>query len=90
MSSRSSSLIKSLGFPNSLSFGQNIAFWLGLVVCMQCYYTFLMVQHLSTKIEKNFFNLCSHRDDFGVSAEWHFSATSHGKGACDGLGGTVK
>ena len=22
--------------------------------------------------------------------EWHFSATSHGKGACDGLGGTVK
>ena len=34
--------------------------------------------------------MCYHRDDFGVSAEWHFSATSHGKGACDGLGGTVK
>ena len=29
-------------------------------------------------------------DDFEVKAEWHFSATSHGKGACDGLGGTVK
>ena len=28
--------------------------------------------------------------EFGISAEWHFSATSHGKGACDGLGGTVK
>ena len=28
--------------------------------------------------------------DFGVKAEWHFSATSHGKGACDGVGGTVK
>ena len=25
-----------------------------------------------------------------VPAEWHFLATSHGKGACDGVGGTVK
>ena len=42
------------------------------------------------KNRKNFINLCYHQADFGVSAEWHFSATSHGKGACDGLGGTVK
>ncbi len=42
------------------------------------------------KNRKNFVNLCHHKDDFGISAEWHFSATSHGKGACDGLGGTVK
>ena len=42
------------------------------------------------KNRKNFVNLCNHQADFGVSAEWHFSATSHGKGACDGLGGTVK
>ena len=42
------------------------------------------------KNRKNFLNLCNHKDDFGVEAEWHFSATSHGKGACDGLGGTVK
>ena len=42
------------------------------------------------KNRKNFLNLCHHRDDFGISAEWHFSATSHEKGACDGLGGTVK
>ena len=42
------------------------------------------------KNRKNFVNLCCHKNDFGVSAEWHFSATSHGKGACDGLGGTVK
>ena len=34
---------------------------------------------------KNFINLCSHQADFGVPAEWYFSATSHGKGACDGL-----
>ena len=39
------------------------------------------------KNRKNFLNLCCHRDDFGISAERHFSATSH---ACDGLGGTVK
>ena len=42
------------------------------------------------KNRKNFVNLCLHKDDFGISAEWHFSATSHEKGAYDGLGGTVK
>ena len=42
------------------------------------------------KNRKNFGNLCYHQEDFGMAAEWHFSATSHGKGACDGLGGTVK
>jgi len=34
--------------------------------------------------------LCQHEEDFGVAAEWHFSATSIGKGVCDGVGGTVK
>lgn len=38
----------------------------------------------------NFLNLCHHRVDFGVDAEWNFFATSHGKNACDGIGGTVK
>ena len=42
------------------------------------------------KIRKNFINLCHHEIDFGIPAQWHFSATSHGKGDCDGLGGTVK
>jgi hypothetical protein len=42
------------------------------------------------KIFKNFSNLCYHEHDFGVKAEWHFFATSHGKSACDGVGGTVK
>ena len=42
------------------------------------------------KNRKNFSNLCHHELDFGIKAEWHLSATSHGKGACDGLGGTVK
>ena len=42
------------------------------------------------KNRKNFINLCHHEADFGVPAEWHFSATSHGKSACDSVGGTVK
>ena len=42
------------------------------------------------KNRKNFINLCHHEIDFGIPAEWHFFATSHGKGACDGVGGTVK
>ena len=46
--------------------------------------------HHSTKTGKKFLNLCHHKDDVKVKAEWHFSATSHGKGACDGLGRTVK
>ena len=42
------------------------------------------------KKRKNFLNLSHHKADFGVDAEWHFIAISHGKGPCDGLGGTVK
>lgn len=29
-------------------------------------------------------------EDFKVAGEWHFFATSHGKGPCDGIGGTLK
>lgn len=39
---------------------------------------------------KNLTNLCHHKNDFGIDAEWHFFATSHGKSSCDGIGGTVK
>lgn len=42
------------------------------------------------KNRKNFLNLMYHKQDFDLYAEWHFFATSHGKGPCDGLGGTVK
>ena len=38
----------------------------------------------------NFSNICNHEKDFGVTCEWHFFATSHGKSACDGVGGAVK
>jgi hypothetical protein len=42
---------------------------------------------------KNIYTLSSllfARDDFGVTAEHHFLATSHGKGSHDGIGGTFK
>ena len=42
------------------------------------------------KNRKNFLNLCLHKDDFGIPAERPFFATSHGKGPCNGLGGTIK
>ncbi len=42
------------------------------------------------KNKKNFANLTHHLEDFGVPAEWHFFATSHGKGPSDGIGGTLK
>ncbi|XP_071948717.1 uncharacterized protein [Antedon mediterranea] len=39
---------------------------------------------------KNLSNLCCHNKDHALQAEWHFFATSHGKHACDGIGGTIK
>ena len=39
---------------------------------------------------KNFLNLTFHKQDFKMDAEWHFFASSHGKGPCDGIGGTLK
>jgi hypothetical protein len=42
------------------------------------------------KNKLNFLNLCYHEADFGIPAEWNFFATSHGKNACDGIGGVVK
>ncbi|HBS53685.1 MAG TPA: hypothetical protein DD806_06780 [Flavobacterium sp.] len=39
---------------------------------------------------KSFLNLCHHKADFGIEASSSFFATSHGKTACDGIGGTVK
>ena len=39
---------------------------------------------------KNFLNLSLHEEDFDIPAEWHFLATSHGKGPSDGIGGTIK
>ncbi|CAH1115696.1 unnamed protein product [Psylliodes chrysocephalus] len=42
------------------------------------------------KNKYNFANLINHKNYFAVEAEWNFFATSHGKGACDGLAVSVK
>ena len=39
---------------------------------------------------KNFKNLAAHKEDFGIEADWSFSATGHGKGPWDGLAGSAK
>lgn len=38
------------------------------------------------KNKYNAANIWAHFKDFGVEAEWHFYATSHGKSECDGVG----
>ena len=42
------------------------------------------------KNDKNFANLIFHVQDFGITADWNFFATCHGKNLCDGVGGTGK
>lgn len=42
------------------------------------------------KNKKNLLNTAYHKEDYGIEAEWHYFATSHGKGPCDGVGGTFK
>ena len=39
---------------------------------------------------KNFLNLCFHKEDFSIEAEWIFFAISNGKSLCDGIGREVK
>lgn len=41
-------------------------------------------------INLNFVNLRHHKEDHVLTAKWNFFATSHGKNACDGVGGTIK
>ena len=39
---------------------------------------------------KSFLNLCLHEQDFDIPAEWHFFATSHGKGPSNAIEGTIR
>ena len=41
-------------------------------------------------IYKNFTNLLMYEKEFRIKTEWHFFATSHGKNACNGVGGGLK
>lgn len=52
------------------------------------YFTDGAKQHFKNKY--SMINLLKHKEDFSLEAEWHFSATAHGKCVCDGLGATFK
>lgn len=42
------------------------------------------------KNRKNFSSICGFKEKHNVEIEWHFFATSHGKGPCDAIGGNLK
>ncbi|CAF1471548.1 unnamed protein product [Rotaria sordida] len=42
------------------------------------------------KNNNSIFNLTWHQNDFGMKAYWIYTAASHGKSACDGIGATLK
>ena len=42
------------------------------------------------KNKSNFINMTHLQKNTDINVQWNFFATSHGKGACDGIGGTVK
>ena len=54
------------------------------------FYYFSDVSSSQYKNFKNFANLCHHMKDFRVDAEWNFFVTSHGKNACDCVGGMLQ
>jgi hypothetical protein len=37
-----------------------------------------------------FYAVAQHKVKYGVPATWLYSESGHGKGACDGIGGTIK
>jgi hypothetical protein len=39
---------------------------------------------------KNYANLVKHVEDFELEAEWHLTATAHGKSTCDALTAVAK
>jgi len=45
-------------------------------------------QHFKNKFQ--IANLVHHKHDFNIQAEWHYSATAHGKSAYDGIDATFK
>lgn len=52
------------------------------------YFTDGAAQHFKNKY--NFTNIIHHETDFEIPVEWHYHATAHGKGPCDGIGGNLK
>ena len=49
-----------------------------------------MIRAAQYKNKPNFYQLSQMKERYGVACEWHFFETGHGKGPCDGAGGTLK
>ena len=86
-------------FSNDLQHDNGFVYQLQKILCefIQMYFPFInTIQYFSDgcsaqyKNYKNFLNLTYHNQDFGLTAQWNFFATSHGKSPCDGLGGSIK
>ena len=48
------------------------------------------VHHFSNGCSAQYNNCFNHFNNFGINAELNFFATSHGKNACNGIGGSIK
>jgi hypothetical protein len=57
------------------------------LINIYCFSDGVTLQYIN---RKNLINLCYHKDDFGMDSDWYFFAVSHGRCACDGIGGTIK
>jgi len=49
-----------------------------------------MVQQVVSTNNLNILNLAFHKEDFGIDACWTYTATGHGNGPGDGVGGLIK
>ncbi|ESO02802.1 hypothetical protein HELRODRAFT_174220 [Helobdella robusta] len=58
--------------------------------CEECPGKLSVENNLRAIFEEAVISHDDNREDFGLKAEWHFFATSHGKSPCDGIGGTTK
>lgn len=52
--------------------------------------TTLTAPPLNTEIKTIFYLLSHHKELFGVNASWNYFKAGHGKGPCNGVGGSVK
>jgi hypothetical protein len=67
-----------------------IAFLKGNVPNISEMYYFSDGASTQYKNKNSFINLYHYNTDFGIIVDWHFFATSHGKGLCGGVGGIIK
>ena len=53
-------------------------------------HSFLTDSPTSQHCKKSLYIIAHHEELFGISAAWNYFEAGHGKGPCDGVGGTTK